>query len=79
VRAIVFGSLTGLAFGSGVASGQSGNFILGGIFGIFTITGIAQANKYSEARMNAILDDYAKGIGIPNDVRRKLKEKDFKE
>jgi energy-converting hydrogenase Eha subunit B len=76
--AVIFGALTVSSVVAGVDSGLAGNFLIAGIFGIFTISNISKATKkYSSERLEQIIKDFQNGKPLPHDIKKKLKKKDF--
>jgi hypothetical protein len=68
-----------LATGAEMAASTTVAGALGGLVAgaVPAAVGFSQAARYSAARENAILSNYANGWPIPADVRRKLRRKHF--
>lgn len=75
---VIFGLLTGSSIATGISSGLAGNFLLAGVFGILTISNISKGKKYNDERLELIISDYQKSKVLPPDIRKRLKNKDFK-
>jgi hypothetical protein len=54
------------------------SFVLLGVSGVMMVTGITQHNKYSSAKLDILLNDRKQGKAIPEKIKSKLKQKDFK-
>jgi hypothetical protein len=54
------------------------DYVLLGVSGALMITGIVQHNKYNVSKLDRILEDRKQGRGIPQEIKSKLKKKDFK-
>lgn len=48
------------------------------IFGTISITGFAQAGKYNGEKLDKVVKDYQDGQPIPDKIKSKFKEKDFR-
>lgn len=53
------------------------NYVFIGFCTVMTITGITQASKYSDEKLQVVLDDYKQSGKVPPDILSKLKQKDF--